>query len=168
LFFNVAHIGLGARLKANLSGELKAKWGSLSYPRALLRTFAERRPFAAVIESDGQSRKVRSIEIAIGNGRYFGGGATVYHPAEIDDGRLHVFSFAPVSLWRLLKATLPLRHGWVLDPDAVCIVETRQLHIRTHRPMQVAADGELITRTPVEFRVLPQALSVFTPKRNAP
>lgn len=166
LFFNVAHIGLGARLRAALSPELKKQWGSLSYVRALAQTLAERRAFRAKVEHDGKVEQIRSIQIAVGNGRYYGGGMAVSVDAEIEDGLLHVYSVAPATLWKLLRATLPLMRGVAKDPEAVQMLEARQLRVETERPMSVVADGERITTTPVDFEVLPAAIQVFAGARK--
>ena len=161
-FFNVAHIGLGARIRSTLSPEIKRRWGSLSYARALAQTFAERRPFRANVKQDDRVERVRSIQIAVGNGRYYGGGMTVSEDAEIEDGLLHVYSVAPVGFWKLLRTALPLMRGVANDPEAVQMLEARRLTIETDRPMQVVADGERITTTPVEFEVLPSAIPIYT------
>lgn len=161
LFFNVAHIGLGARLRTVLSPELKKQWGSLSYVRALVQTLAERRAFRAKVEHDGEIEQIRSIQIAVGNGRYYGGGMAVSVDAEIEDGLLHVYSVAPTTPWKLLRATLPLMRGLAKDPEAVQMLQAQRLRIETERPMSVVADGERITTTPVNFEVLPAAILVF-------
>lgn len=84
-FFNVAHVGLGARVRTTLSPELKRSWGSLSYLRGLLDLVRERRAFQVRAEHDGRVELFRSIQIAVGNGRHYGGGMTVAEDAEIDD-----------------------------------------------------------------------------------
>jgi hypothetical protein len=45
LFFNVAHIGLAARVNARLTKDVKQRWGRWSYLRTLLSTVGERRSF---------------------------------------------------------------------------------------------------------------------------
>jgi YegS/Rv2252/BmrU family lipid kinase len=161
LFFNVAHIGLGARLRATLSPELKKKWGSLSYIRALAQTLAERRAFRAQVEHDGTAARFRSIQIAVGNGRYYGGGIAISQHAGIEDGLLHLYTVAPASPWKLLRAVFPLMRGVAKDPEAVQKLQARRLRIETERPMTVVADGERITTTPVEIEVLPATIAVL-------
>lgn len=160
-FFNVAHIGLGARVRATLSPELKQQWGSLSYVRALIETMTDRRPFRASLEFDGRVERIRSIQVAVGNGRYYGGGMTVSQDATIDDSCFHVYSIAPFGFWRLFRMAFALSRGIIKDPEAVRVLQASQLTIRTDRPMKVAADGELITSTPVHFNVFPKAIAVY-------
>jgi YegS/Rv2252/BmrU family lipid kinase len=161
LFFNVAHIGLGARLKARLTPDLKQQWGRLSYLRALIQTVAERRPFEAILEHGQKKERVRTIEIAVGNGRFFGGGMAVSEEATIDDALLDVSSIAAVSLWKLIGLMFRLRGGARKGQEAVHLVRTQELTVHTKRPMRVSADGEWATETPVHFRVLPRALQVY-------
>lgn len=54
-----------------------------------------------------------------------------------------------------------MKRGVVLDPQAVRLMRTRQLRLETGRAMTVAADGESIASTPVEFAVMSAALPVY-------
>lgn len=74
LFFNVASIGLSADLAQALTREAKRRFGRWSYIIAALRALRAVRPFRATVSHDGQTVRVRTLQIAIGNGRYYGGG----------------------------------------------------------------------------------------------
>jgi diacylglycerol kinase (ATP) len=161
VFVNVAHIGLGARMHAELSPQLKQRWGRFSYLRALISAFVERRPFEAVLEYGDVREVAQSIQIAVGNGRYYGGGMTISDEAGIDDGILHVYSVAPARWTQLLAMALRLRRGEAQPDDPVRLLSAAEVTIKTRRAMRVTADGEWITKTPVEFRVLPGALQVY-------
>jgi len=52
------------------------------------------------------------------------------------------------------------RHGLM---DDVRTLSGPRFEIRTRHPMQVNADGELVTETPAVFTVRPAAISVFVP-----
>lgn len=165
LFFNVASVGAAAQLSKHLDRELKARWGVLSYPIGVRDVIDQTNAFDAEIEDDqGAVERVRSIQVAVGNGRFYGGGMKVAEESAIDDGRLDLYSLEPQSLWRLVF-TLPFirsgRHGKL--EGSVAMTGTR-FTVRTAEPLDVSTDGEVTTRTPAAFDILPAALTVMVPK----
>jgi YegS/Rv2252/BmrU family lipid kinase len=162
-FFNVASIGLSVEVTRELTRETKRRWGRLSYAIATCRALWRMRPFSAEIRHGAQVNRVRAIQIAVGNGRHYGGGMTVEEGAEIDDGCLNLYSIEFEQLWRLAliyPAFRAGRHGvWREVRTATC----EQVEIRTRRPRPVNTDGELTTNTPAHFRVLRHAVVVLAP-----
>ena len=84
-FFNVASIGLSVAVTEELTRDLKRRWGTIGYAIATIRALWRMRPFSAEIRCDGEVVRVRSLQIAVGNGRHYGGGLTVDREARIDD-----------------------------------------------------------------------------------
>lgn len=160
-FFNVANIGLGVNVTRRLSRESKARWGWLSYTRGVFGAIKDNRSFSAHITCDGEIIRVRSIQIAVGNGRYYGGGMTVAEGAAIDDHMLDLYSVEPQSLWKLIALAPALRTGQAGNRRGVHCLRGRDIVIRTSRSKSVCTDGEFTTRTPAQFRVAPRALSVY-------
>ncbi|WP_207541104.1 lipid kinase [Sabulicella rubraurantiaca] len=164
LFFNVASIGLSVAVARELSGEVKQRWGRLGYAIATARAVWRARPFAAELRFDGKRRILRTLQVAVGNGRHYGGGMTVEQDAAIDDGRLDLYSIEARRLWKL-ALVYPLfrtgRHRLLADVRTASFTEAE---IRTRRPMPVNTDGEVTTQTPARFRVLRGALRVFAPE----
>jgi diacylglycerol kinase (ATP) len=166
-FFNVASIGLGARVSRQLTREQKGRWGVLGYARGVLRAFSDHRPFRAEIRCDGRVLRARAIQIAVGNGRHYGGGMTVNREAAIDDGLLHLYCLEPQSLWRLLALLPDLREGPERERTGVRLLQGEHIEVHTRRPMPVSTDGELTTHTPARFRVVREALAVYVPGETA-
>lgn len=162
-FFNVAHIGVGAALRDYLDPDLKRRWGFAAYPRAVIAAMRDHRPFRAEIRSDGDGIRVRVIEIAVGNGRYYGGGAMVAPDAAIDDRRLDLWTIEPMHGWYLLGLAPAILKGRHVRDRRVRHVRCEHAEIRTTRRMAVTADGERIAHTPAVFRVIPAALQVYVP-----
>jgi YegS/Rv2252/BmrU family lipid kinase len=161
LFANVASIGLGPKVTEKLSAELKKQLGTFGYPLALLDAYRESRPFHCRISvDDGPARRVRALHLAVGNGRFYGGGATVFEDARIDDHRLDLFSLAPMPLWRLLLVAPWVKLGLHRHMNDVYSLHGRTISVTTRRALPISADGELLARTPARFEVLPSALSV--------
>ncbi|WP_429515105.1 lipid kinase [Rhodoligotrophos appendicifer] len=161
LYFNVASIGFSAELARILTSEAKKRWGKLGYGVAASRLLAQSRPFTAFIEHDGIIEQARTLQISVGNGRFYGGGMTVETSAQPDDGRLDVYSLE-ISHWAELIALLPaLRRGTQGRWKNVRAFSTTGLTVRTRRSHAVNADGEIVTRTPATFKIRRRAVTVF-------
>ncbi len=163
LFFNVASIGFSAELARELTREAKRRWGTLGYALAGARLLARTRPFTAFIEHDGETLKVKTVQIAVGNGRHYGGGLTMDPDAQPDDGCFHVYSLEVDHWWRLVALAPYLKRGTHGSWRDVRAFTTSEVTIRTRRARSVNTDGELTTATPAVFRVRPKAVRVFTP-----
>ena len=162
-FFNVANIGLGVHVSRHLSPDLKQRLGIFSYAHSLIKALQSFRPFHAEIVCDGRRRRVRTIQIAVGNGRHYGGGMTVSERASIDDDRFFLYNLEPLSLWQMLKFAPAFRSGRFENLDPVDLDHGREIEIRTRKRMPVTADGELVTTTPAKFSLVAGAINVFVP-----
>ncbi|WEX08788.1 lipid kinase [Chelativorans sp. AA-79] len=163
-FFNVASIGLSSDLAQDLDPMLKKRFGRLGYALAALKVLAKAGHFKARILEKGLSIEVDTYQIAVGNGRHYGGGNVVQENAEIDDGHLDLYSLEMKNLWKLalmLRSFRSGKHGaWNEVRTAKCV----EFDIETAEPMPVNADGEIVTSTPAHFKVHPKAISVFAPE----
>lgn len=162
-FFNVASIGLSSELAQKLDPDIKKRFGRLGYAIAALRIMAGARRFRARIVEKGSGTRVRTYQIAIGNGRLYGGGNVVEETAAIDDGALDLYSLEMRNLWKSALMARAFRSGthgaWKEVRTARCV----EFDIETRRPMPINTDGEIVTATPAHFSVLPGAVTVFTP-----
>ncbi len=162
-FFNVANIGLGVRITHELTPEVKKHWGIFSYLKALVTALSRNNEFRATLIIDGQAHRVRSMQMAIGNGRYYGGGNVIDEDADIDDGLLAFYSLRPQGFWELLTLAPLLRGGRQHQTERTFNARGKRIEVQTPRPMEVHADGEPVTRTPATFKVNERALQVVVP-----
>ncbi|HEV7439442.1 MAG TPA: lipid kinase [Methylobacterium sp.] len=162
-YFNVASIGFSAELAGDLTAESKKKWGTLGYAIAAVRVLRRVRPFTVTIEHDGTTEKVVTIQASVGNGRHYGGGMTVEEGAAVDDGKLDFYSLEVAHWWRLIALLPALRRGTHGQSDDVRAFKTTEIKLTTRRPRPVNTDGELTTHTPAHFKVIPQAVRIFSP-----
>lgn len=162
-FFNVASIGLSAELARELSGELKRRWGRIGYALAAIRVLARAETFTAVVSEAGDTFRSRTMQVAVGNGRFYGGGSVVAEAAEIDDGHLDLYSLEIRNVLKLALMLKSFRSGAHGAFSEVRTLRGTEFEIRTRRPRPVNADGELITETPAVFKVHPAAVTVFAP-----
>ncbi|MEJ1161966.1 lipid kinase [Prosthecomicrobium sp. N25] len=167
LFFNVASLGLSAELAGTLTREHKRRWGRLSYAIAAARVLLRARPFTAEIVDQDGSKTVKTLQIAVGNGRYYGGGNAVAEEARIDDHHLDLYSLEFSAVWKLALLARGFRAGRHGLWSEVRTARDTNFEIRTRKPRPINTDGELVTFTPARFRVHPGAVTVFTPAEPA-
>jgi YegS/Rv2252/BmrU family lipid kinase len=162
-FFNVASIGLSAELAAKLTRDIKRRFGRLGYALVALKVLSQSRPFRATIASETESVRVRTLQIAVGNGRFYGGGNAVEKNATIDDQHLDLYSLELERAWKLALMARSFRYGEHGAWSEVRAVRAKEFDIRTRRPRPVNADGEIVTETPAHFSIRPCAVTVFAP-----
>ena len=162
-FFNVASLGLSVDITAKLTKGVKRRWGVLAYAVTAIKALSQTRLFHATITQNGISQRVKTLQIAVGNGRYYGGGMAIAKDATIDDNRLDLYSLEIQHWWQIFHLLTHLPGGqqdllpWVRTLDADTI------EIRTNRSRKINTDGEITVQTPAKFTVIPRALSVFVP-----
>lgn len=163
LFLNVASIGFSADLARALTAEAKRRFGVLGYGVVAARLLWQSRPFTAFIEHDGRVETVRTLQVSVGNGRYYGGGLAIAADATADDGALDFYSLEVAHWWHLLALLPSLRRGTLGQWKEVRSFRTTSVVVRTSRPRAVNTDGELVTFTPATFGVRRGAIRVYAP-----
>jgi diacylglycerol kinase (ATP) len=162
-FFNVASLGLSSELAQSLDPALKKRFGRLGYAVAALKVLTRASHFSARITEKGRTTAVKTYQIAVGNGRHYGGGNVVEESAEIDDGHLDLYSLEMKNLWKLALMLRSFRSGthgaWREVRTARCV----EFDIETRKPMPINTDGEIVTATPAHFKVHPKAIAIFAP-----
>lgn len=164
-FFNVASIGLATGVNRRLTRKGKSRWGVLAYLFAAAQVALRVRPFAAEIRSESETIRVRTVQVAVGNGRHYGGGMVLHENSQIDDGLLHLVSLEVERWWQMIPLLPALRRGTLSRSTRARVLQGHEFEVRPirTRPKWIHADGELCGRTPAVFRVVPRALSVFVP-----
>src|SRR4028119_501991 len=101
-FFNVASMGLSVDITRQLNKEVKQKWGVLAYSMVAMQVVRRSRPFKADIIINGEKISVKTAQIAVGNGRFYGGGMVVAEDATINDQRLDLYSLELDYWWQIM------------------------------------------------------------------
>ncbi|MBF2097210.1 MAG: lipid kinase [Gloeomargaritaceae cyanobacterium C42_A2020_066] len=167
-FFNVASCGLSVRITQELSGASKQRFGVVAYALAALRAIVMVERFTATIQIDGGEVITRkSLQIAVGNGRYYGGGLTVASDAAIDDQRLDLYSLEIPHWWHIFFLLPALRSGHLGEHIGIAHWSGQRIQLWTRHPKRVNTDGEITTRTPALFEIYPRALQVLVPEPGA-
>jgi YegS/Rv2252/BmrU family lipid kinase len=162
-FLNAASLGLSVWVAEHVRPEVKRRWGALAYGFALVDALRATRPFGVLAVCDGERRRLRTIQVTVGNGVHYGGGLTVAEDAAIDDGWLNLLVVRPLRPWGLMRLAMALRTGRFRGEPMVRIQRARRIELHTRRRRRINTDGEVTTATPAVFEVMPGALTVFVP-----
>jgi YegS/Rv2252/BmrU family lipid kinase len=162
-FLTTASLGLSVAITESLTPEAKKRWGPFAYVTTAARTVMAARRFAAEITWPGGTHLSRSVQVVVGNGRFYGSAMQVSDETRIDDHLLDLYTVEVRHWWRILALGPAIRRGRQGDKDTVQTFRADSFTVRTTRPMTVNADGELVTETPATFRVRPGALELFAP-----
>ncbi len=168
-FLNVASIGMSVALTNELSPKLKRLLGPWAYTIAGARAFIRHPTFQARIEGPDQVVDSRVHQVVVANGRFYGGGVLVACNATLDDGELTTYSLGNRGRWELLRTIALLKFQVPLNRPGDCFTQSTSIRVETWPSKPVNLDGEIRTRTPVDFAVVPGALRVLTPEgRSTP
>jgi diacylglycerol kinase (ATP) len=162
-FFNVASLGLSVDITLGLDAEAKRRYGVFAYLFTAFQTTFRVRPFHAEIRTPTETFRVHTVQIAVGNGRYYGGGMTVAEDATIDDGLLDLYSVEVNHWWKVFWLTPAIMRGQQERAAWIRTLRSTSFEVITRRRRAVNTDGELSTYAPVKFRVLPKAVQVIVP-----
>jgi YegS/Rv2252/BmrU family lipid kinase len=164
LFFNVAGVGLDARVAHRFAVDGLEKRGFARYMSITIRELAAYEPDHLAITTAASTVQISSLLVAIANGREYGNGAVVAPHAQLDDGLLDVVIVAARSLAR---ACLELPFVFIGKIDrlaGVTIQRTDSLQIASPYPLVYHVDGEPIAGTlTLAATVRPRALRMKVP-----
>jgi len=107
----------------------------------------------------------RFLMLIISNGRREGGGFRIAPRAKLDDGLLDYVGVHEISRLRMLMTLPYFLKGTQERLPYVESGSLKQLEIKTDRPMQIHADGEIIagfdsTKTSLKIGILPGAIQI--------
>lgn len=169
-FLNLASIGLATEVAETLSSRMKKVMGPVAYAVATVRAYRRHRPFSARLEfPDGDHDTVELddlLQLAVGNGRYYGGGQTVAPDASVDDQLLDVYAIERGTFREHVSIARRMRDGGFVEHDRVLHRTTRHVLIHTDEALAVNLDGEVAAQTPCEVGIDTNGLRVVIPRES--
>jgi YegS/Rv2252/BmrU family lipid kinase len=163
-FFNEASIGLSTHVAREQTGGVKSRWGMFAIPLATARAWRSLRPYQLDVELENGDRTVfRTMQLTVANSYRFGG-VVENTAARIDDGTLDLYSIELRHWWDPFEILGAVALKRFPDARGVQTMRGRRFVVRGRHRHHVFADGEPATRTPAEFTVVPQAITVYVPR----
>lgn len=166
LFFNVAGIGLDARVAHRFAVDGLVKRGFSRYLAITIRELSVYEPDSLTVTTPTESTTGSVLLVAIANGRQYGNGATIAPHALLDDGRLDVVTVTARSLVRACLELPLVFMGKIDRVGGVTMVKAESVRITSPHPVVYHLDGEPIAGTlGISARVRPRALTIRVPTR---
>lgn len=163
-FVNVVTGGLGTEITVNTPEPLKKVLGDFAYLLTGLTHLVNIQCCNARITGPDFDFNEDFYGLAIGNGRFAGGGVNVAPTALLNDGLFHVNIVPDDEDFSTIHAMMELKNKG-LSEDNDTVISTRLPWVQIEAPdgMQFNLDGEPIEATEIRFEVLPQRLRFHLP-----
>ncbi|HEY6290640.1 MAG TPA: diacylglycerol kinase family protein [Terriglobia bacterium] len=162
-FVNLTSFGMGGAVAAQAKNLLTAVSGKAAFFWATLKTVATYRGRQIEIEIDGNGRLLSYFitNVAVGNGRFHGGGMQPCPRALLNDGLLDVTIIDYLNPMELVRDIHVLYSEDVYRHPKAHHLRARRLVAQAPRFTWIEVDGEPLGRLPLEIEVLPGRLNVL-------
>lgn len=169
LFFNVAGIGLDARIAARMAspgarrglvGYIQATLGELGGYESLRYTLRDARDVTGRAHMPDLGDHP-AMFIALANSRQYGNGAQIAPKALLDDGQIEVVIVEPQSALSILRQVPDFFRGTLCERPGLLMRSAASMEIASDRAIPFHVDGEPRTGgTSLQLRVRRDALTV--------
>lgn len=164
---NASTMGIGGETGARVAAQgkfLRQFAGEVRFLAAALGALSAWRERRVRVVVDGQVLSDAPMNlVAVANGLYAGGGMMLSPQAQNDDGLLDVVTASGLNRVAVIRELLRIHSGGHVANPKVQIFQGRHVRIETFAPtdaLLIEADGNVRGTTPVEFRIMTQALKV--------
>jgi len=166
LFFNIAGIGLDARIAHQFAATGLERRGFRRYLEITARELFRYDPDEHSITVGDTTVRSRALMVAIANSRQYGNGALIAPQAQLDDGQLDVVVIDNRPPWRALLQIPRVFLGQIAQLGGVTLLRGDQVEIASGAATLFHVDGEpFVGAARLTARVRPGALRVQVPAR---
>lgn len=138
--------------------------GRTKYLRALVPSLMRFKSCNFTLKYEGKVERHYGLIAALGNGKQFGGGITMFPHAEIDDGYLDLAIVDYISKPKMIGAFFKLLLGKVDKIKKVTFVKTKAAtFIHEDENYTLQAEGELYDNVPFEAHIVENKLKFYLP-----
>ena len=163
---NVAGIGFDAAVIRRLQRQsTKKHLGKATYLWSLVRSFFSHKSTGVKIWVDDKLIfNDLLFSMAIGVGKYNGGGIQQLPEAVADDGLLDITMIKPLHWWHIIFRIRRLFNGTIYSIGHVLYAQGQKIRIESTPEAPLEVDGELLGGTPIEFTVRHREVRVIVNK----
>ena len=162
-FVNLASFGMGGDVAARASNFLNPLGGTVSFLYASAVALFRYQGKRVRLRLDGspEARSVTIHNVAVGNGRFHGGGMQACPTALLHDGVLEVTVIEYMRVWEAIRDFPVLYSDDVYRHPKVQHLRARRLTADSDDTVLIEIDGEPLGKLPLDVEVLPQRLNVL-------
>jgi diacylglycerol kinase (ATP) len=162
-FCTVAALGVDADVSSYVDTMQLPLRGTPAYVFGALRVLAAYQPRKMRLEGDFGVIEGPFFMASTANTPVYGGNMRIVPHADAADGWLDVCLIDPVSRFKAFTLLPRMMSGRHVRLPNVRFLRTRSFSISTESTMEVWADGERLTQTPLAVEAAPRAIQVIRP-----
>ena len=164
-FVNISSVGFDAEV-AYQTGHFKKLpliSGKMAYILGILTTILICKNHHMELKLDNETISGKSLLIAAGIGKYYGGGIFALPDAEIDDGLFDICHVDAMSRFKILRLFPQYMKGLHGNIKGVHLFKSKRVEIRSENPIPLNRDGEIILTDKAVFEIFPKSLPFIFP-----
>ncbi len=173
-FLNVASFGLSASINERVKKQNFLNWlpasavrGKANFAVSTLQEVLDSDFFTVRVKIDEKQEKtLNTINFAVANSRFFGGGMKIAPDAKINDGFLDVINIGDIKTLKILLNAYKLYGGSHLALKEVKSTLAKRVEVSAFDESDtifLETDGELPGKLPAVFEIVPNALKIRIP-----
>jgi YegS/Rv2252/BmrU family lipid kinase len=162
-FVNIASFGISGLVDQFVNRSSKTLGGTATFAMATMRAgLSYKNPLVRLTFDGNPPKEGRIYNVAVANGRYFGGGMKVAPGAALDDGMFDVITMGSFGFAHLLLRGLDIYSGKHLTHKNVSVHRCKRVEASSLDGEEVLldVDGEQPGRLPATFELITGGLKV--------
>jgi YegS/Rv2252/BmrU family lipid kinase len=161
-FVNLVSFGMGGAVAAGAKNFLVPLGGKMAFLWSTFRVLLSYRGKTVQLTIDGKKPATYHVtNVAVGNGRFHGGGMHPCPMAMMDDGILEVTVIEYMNMFRLLRDIRVLYSGEIYTHPKTHHFRGARIEAKAESITAIEVDGEPLGRLPVEITILSRKLPVM-------
>jgi YegS/Rv2252/BmrU family lipid kinase len=167
-FFQLAGIGMEAKMVEGADREAKDRLGMLAYGLSGLQALGDAKISHYQLELDGKKMDVDGVTCIIALVENMGM-SSLSRALEVDShpGKLDVVVLQRADLASFIALLPALVSGTPPNHESIQHWHACEVKVTADPPQGVQADGELLGNTPVTARIIPRAVNIIVPRPGA-
>lgn len=167
----LAGVGFEAETVENADREAKNRFGLLAYILSGFKQLREFEHFTATIETKDREITLEASAVTVANAAppY---SVLAHGPAGVifDDGLLDITIISHRSTVDAIAMSIDLlqsaKSEEAVDREQIEYLRSDWVRVTTEPPQKIVIDGEVVGKTPIEVKCVPQGLTIFVPPES--
>lgn len=163
-FLNVVSFGIDSDVVKTMEKIKNVVTGPAAYYVSSIKAISTYKAVKMSITIDGEEYIRKAYLVAIGNGKYFGGGMKITPDANVNSGDFEICIINNISRIGLMRLLTKANTGNHISENGVEVFKGKEITIRAIADhLAVNADGNLIGPAPAKISVFKNKLRVLSP-----
>jgi YegS/Rv2252/BmrU family lipid kinase len=160
-FINIADFGIGGEIVERVNRTTKIFGGFISFLWGTLITALKyKEKFVEIYIDDEKKFEGKIKNVAVANGKFFGGGMQISPLSKMDDGILDIIIIPEVGYYEGIKIFSSLYKGKILENKKIKFFNGKKVFANSNDVVLIDVDGEQPGKLPAKFEILENILNI--------